>query len=173
MKPESLSEIKKEIKNIGREELMEICFKLAKYKKDNKEFIHYILFESSNPFAYAEKVKDSLQESFENLSKSPYIRIKELRKLLRLVTKHIRYTSSAEIEIVLLTWFSTMMIDHADVRKSNKAMYLLFIRQIEKILKSFPKLHEDLQYDYAQPYHTMLEHAEKFITGFNKEQYLL
>ncbi|EOR93065.1 hypothetical protein ADIARSV_3754 [Arcticibacter svalbardensis MN12-7] len=173
MKPESLTEIKKEIKSINPTELVEICFKLAKFKKENKEFLHYLLYESEYPLNYAEKVKSSLQPSLESLNKSNYLKMKELRKQLRIVTKHIRYTSSIEVEITLLTWFATMMVHYADVRSSNKALFALFTRQLEKIHKSFAKLHEDLQLDYSEPYIALLDQAEKFINGFHKERYTL
>ena len=173
MKPESLTEIKKEIKSISSIELVEICFKLAKFKKENKEYLHYLLYESEYPLVYAEKVKSALQPSLESLSRNNYLKMKELRKQLRMVTKHIRYTSSIEVEITLLTWFATMMVSFADVRASNKALFALFIRQLEKIHKSFTKLHEDLQLDYSGPYIAMLDQAEKSISGFHKEKYTL
>lgn len=173
MKPESLAEIKKEIKSINPQELVEICFKLAKFKKENKEFLHYLLYESGNPLNYAEKVKSALQPGFESLHQSSYLKMKELRKHLRTITKHIRYTSSIEVEITLLTWFASMMVNYADVRLSNKALFVLFTRQIEKIHKSFTKLHEDLQLDYSASYNTLLDQAERSIRGFHKEKYTL
>jgi len=173
MKTTGIAEIKKTIKNISQAELSEICLKLARFKKDNKEYIHFLLFESSDPLAYAEDVKESLHDPLTSLNRHPSLKVKELRKHLRVLSRHIRYTSSVEVEITLLIWFSEMLVAHAGVRQSNKALYTLFIRQIEKIRKAFPKLHEDLQFDYMQPYNDLLERSADHISGFNKDQYTL
>lgn len=173
MKTHGIAEIKKTIKNISHAELSEICLKLARFKKDNKEYVHFLLYEASNPLEYAEQVMESLHDPLTNLNRHPSLKVKELRKHLRVLSRHIRYTSSLEVEITLLIWFLEMMVAHAGVRQSNKALYTLFIRQLEKIRKAFPKLHEDLQFDYAQPYQKLLEHAAERITGFNKKDYEL
>jgi len=173
MKTNGIAEIKKSIKNISQAELAEICLRLARFKKDNKEYIHFLLFESSDPLAYAEDVKESLHHSLTNLNRHPSLKVKELRKHLRVLSRHIRYTSSTEVEITLLIWFTQMLVAHAGVRKSNKALYTLFIRQIDKIRKAFPKLHEDLQFDYMQPYNDLLTRSADQISGFNKDQYTL
>lgn len=173
MKTNGIAEIKKTIKNISQAELAEICLKLARFKKDNKEYIHFLLYEASDPLAYADDVKESLHDSLINLNRHPSLKVKELRKHLRVLSRHIRYTSSLEVEITLLTWFTEMLVVHAGVRQSNKALYTLFIRQLEKIRKAFPKLHEDLQFDYMQPYNELLSQAAERINGFNKEQYAM
>lgn len=173
MKTNGIAEIKKTIKNISQAELAEICLKLARFKKDNKEYIHFLLYEASDPLSYADDVKESLHDSLKNLNRHPSLKVKELRKHLRVLSRHIRYTSSLEVEITLLIWFTEMLVIHAGVRQSNKALYTLFIRQLEKIRKAFPKLHEDLQFDYMQPYNELLTQAAERITGFNKEQYVV
>ena len=43
MKVSSLSELKKELHELPQKQLMELCLSLAKYKKDNKEFLDYLL----------------------------------------------------------------------------------------------------------------------------------
>lgn len=173
MKTKGIAEIKKTIKHISHAELSEICLQLARFKKDNKEYVHFLLFESSDPLEYAEDVKNSLHDSIAGLSRHPSLKVKELRRHLKVLTRHIRYTSSVEAEITLLIWFVDMSLTYAGVRQSNKALYTLFIRQLEKIRKSFPKLHEDLQFDYMQPYNSVLDRSADLIPGFNKDQYTL
>lgn len=173
MKTNGIAEIKKTFKNISQAELAEICLKLARFKKENKEYLHFLLFESSDPLAYAEDVKESLHHSLTSLNRHPGLKVKELRKHLRFLSRHIRYTSSAEVELTLLIWFADMLVVHAGVRHSNKALYTLFIRQIEKIRKAFPKLHEDLQFDYTHSYNDLLDKSADHISGFNKDQYKL
>ena len=48
MKPATISEIKKTLFSLEKEEVVEHCLRLIKYKKENKELLNYLLFESSN-----------------------------------------------------------------------------------------------------------------------------
>ena len=48
MKPASLSLLKRELENLSAKEVQELCLKLAKYKKDNKELLSYLIFDSGD-----------------------------------------------------------------------------------------------------------------------------
>lgn len=52
MKAASLNELKNELNTLPPLQLLDICLHLAKYKKDNKELITYLLFEAQNEAAY-------------------------------------------------------------------------------------------------------------------------
>ena len=45
----SISVVKKELKNLDNEKLIELCLRLAKHKKENKELLSYLLFEADFP----------------------------------------------------------------------------------------------------------------------------
>ncbi|HQS05530.1 MAG TPA: hypothetical protein PLT16_07820, partial [Daejeonella sp.] len=60
MKPEKLSDLKKELSGLSVHELTDICLRLAKYKKENKELLTYLLFDSDKPMKYTEEVKNFL-----------------------------------------------------------------------------------------------------------------
>ena len=51
MKPEKLTGIKKELSGLSVQQLTDICLRLAKYKKDNKELLNYLLFDADDPLA--------------------------------------------------------------------------------------------------------------------------
>ena len=72
MNPAKLNDLKKELLNLDSKALVEICLRVAKYKKENKELVNYLLFNAEEPLEYAELVKSSLLEEFENLSKHYY-----------------------------------------------------------------------------------------------------
>ena len=173
MRVEKLSDIKKELKSHNSEALTEICLRLAKYKKDNKELLSYLLYEADNPLNYAEQVKSELLLNFQNLSRSAYTSTKELRKIVRLFTKHAKYTGSKEVEIELLLWFCSNFLEYADTRSSHKPLQTIFSRQMEKIRKILPKLHEDLQFDYSSMYEQLLEDADNKVRFFNKNDFRL
>ena len=173
MKVEKLSDIKKELKSLNSEALTEICLKLAKYKKDNKELLSYLLYEADNPLNYAEEVKSTLSINFQTLNRSAYTSTKEIRKIVRLFTKHAKYTGSKEVEVELLLWFCEMFLKYADTRSSHKPLVTIFSRQMEKIRRILPKLHEDLQFDYSSTYNILLEEADNKVRYFNKNDFKL
>ena len=64
MKAASLSEIKKELLGQDESTVQELCMRLAKYKKENKELLTYLLFEAHNEPTYIENVKEELNVMF-------------------------------------------------------------------------------------------------------------
>ncbi|MHB1178312.1 MAG: hypothetical protein ACYCZO_08280 [Daejeonella sp.] len=172
MKPEKLSDIKKELSGRTVQELTEICLRLAKYKKENKELLNYLLFDGTDPLGYSEQVKLFLQEDFKELHKHYFYSTKTLRKVIRLLNRYAKYTASKQVEMELLLWFCTNFLLYADLRSNHKPLQGLLIRQLEKISKLLPKLHEDLQFDYQSEFEELLLKAEKQAKWISKSLYL-
>ena len=57
MKAATISEIKHELTQTNPSILIDLCLKLAKFKKDNKELLTYLLFEAHDEVAFIEQVK--------------------------------------------------------------------------------------------------------------------
>ena len=151
MKIASLSHIKKELKNVPPQELQEICIRLAKYKKENKELLHYILFESINETTFIQHVKVEIDEQFGNLNRSSFFLAKKtLRKVLRTTHKYIRFSGSKQTEIELLIYFCNKMKTSGLKMHSSRTVLNLYERQVERIKKVLAMLHEDLQFDYSE-----------------------
>ncbi len=147
----SLSHIKKELKNLPPEELQKICIRLVKYKKENKELLHYLLFESMNESAFIELVKVEIDEQFGNLNQSSFFLAKKtLRKVLRTTHKYIRFSGSKQTEIELLIYFCQKMKTSGLKIRSSRTVLNLYERQVERIKKVLAMLHEDLQFDYEE-----------------------
>ena len=53
----SVPDLRKKIKYIDRQNLENLCLRLARYKIENKELITYFLFESQNEFEYVIGIK--------------------------------------------------------------------------------------------------------------------
>src|SRR5258705_13999116 len=105
MKAASISEIKNELGNLPPVRLAELCLLLAKYKKDNKELLSYLLFDENDMAAYTENVKKEMDIQFAEINSSHlYFAKKSLRKILRITGKHIRYTGSKQAEAELLIY---------------------------------------------------------------------
>lgn len=147
----SLSEIKKELKHLSEEELLEICLRLAKYKKDNKELLHYLLLEAGNESFYIEQVKDDIAEAFETVNPSSmYLAKKTIRKALRLATKQIRFSGIKQTEVEILMFFCQSLVNLNLRLSDSKVMMNLLENQVKKIEKALSTMHEDLQYDYQE-----------------------
>ncbi|UXX78907.1 hypothetical protein N7E81_16245 [Reichenbachiella carrageenanivorans] len=147
----SLSEIKKELKYLPEEKLLEICLRLAKYKKDNKELLHYMLLEAGNESFYIEQVKSDITEAFETVNASSmYLAKKTIRKVLRLATKQIRFSGIKQTEVEVLIFFCQSLIDLDLNLSDSKVMMNLLDNQVRKIEKALSTMHEDLQYDYQE-----------------------
>lgn len=172
MKPEKLINIKKELLNYSVIELTDICVRLAKYKKENKELLQYLLFDANDPLEYADQIKVLLLEDFISMQKHYYYSAKSLRKIIRLINRYAKYTASKQVEIELALWFCNNYLVYADLRSSHKPLQSLLLRQFEKINKLLPKLHEDLQFDYRQEFETLLLKADQQTWWFNRNTYM-
>lgn len=148
MKTATVTQIKKELVHQTQKELIELCLRLSKFKKENKELLTYLLFETKEE-DYITSIKEVVLEQFNQINTSSYYFIKKsVRKILRLTKKHIRYTQNKETEIELLLYFCTQLKHIKPSMNKNVSLENIFERQIIIIQKVILKLHEDLQYDY-------------------------
>ncbi|HEX7691478.1 MAG TPA: hypothetical protein VF408_03770, partial [Sediminibacterium sp.] len=97
MRTATIHELKQELQSVPQARLLELCLRLARFKKENKELLTYLLFESHDEEAYIHSVKEMMDESFEGLSSAVYLAKKTLRKVLRMANKYIRYTGSKTV----------------------------------------------------------------------------
>ena len=149
MKIESIVTIKKELKHQSQEELLELCLRLGKFKKENKALLTYLLFESHDEDGYIESVKLTLDELFEGINSDSYFYMKKtIRKILRQIRVYSRYSLNKTSEVELLLYFCEQMNDLKPSIHKNITLSNLYERQVLSIKKKVAVLHEDLQYDY-------------------------
>lgn len=168
-----LQDIKKEIQHLSGPQITELVLRLARHKKENKELLAYLLFEADNQSAFVEKVKAEAGFMFSQLPVRSYESAKYMRKVLRLLSKYIKFIASKEAEIELLINFCNNYLQYADRKATYKPLRLILTRQVEKIKGLISKLHEDLQYDFVNDYNQLLDDAEKKLSWFNKNSYVL
>ena len=72
MKTATIKELKKELSHCSEGELLELCLRLSKFKKENKELLTYLLYESSNEAGYIENVKREIDDQFNEINTSTY-----------------------------------------------------------------------------------------------------
>jgi len=151
MKAASIQEIKQELKSRSPSELVEFCLRLAKFKKDNKELLTYLLFEAGDETTYIENVKKEIDGEFAELPKpNLYLTKKSLRKVLRNTAKQIRYTGSPQAEVELLTYFCRKIRSSGIPIKDSPVLTNLYRQQLKKVNAVIATMHEDLQYDYLR-----------------------
>ena len=151
MKPASINEIKQELIALPPKKITELCLRLARYKKENKELLTYLLFEAHNEQAFVETIRKEIDEQFSELPKAtPYLTAKSLRKILRSITKYCRYIDSKESEIDIRIHFCSSLKNSGIRIEKNKAIFNLYNRQLIKLKILNQLIHEDLAFDYAK-----------------------
>lgn len=150
MKSSSLNEVKKELKNLSPDELIEICTALAKYKKDNKEYLDFLLFEAHNKNEYISRIKEQIDESFVLMKGQGnlYYNKKSLRKTLRFISKYSKYIGDKTAGIDLLIYFCLKLKSSGIPYYESKLIVNMYEQQIKKIKSLIAILHEDIQADY-------------------------
>ncbi|MFK5982590.1 MAG: hypothetical protein QM499_06725 [Flavobacteriaceae bacterium] len=149
MKAASLKEVKSELSHKSHNELMELCLRLSRFKKENKELLTYLLFENSDEEGYIKSIQKAMDLEFEAINTDSYFYMrKSIRKILRLIKKYIRYSQNKETEVELLLYFASKLKEFSPSIFESKALDNLYIRNLDFIKKKVSLLHEDLQYDY-------------------------
>jgi hypothetical protein len=149
MKSVSVKELNEELSNISPKELRELCIRLSRFKKENKELLTYLLFESTNEELYIESVKSEIDVQFEQINKKSYYFIRKgIRKILNLTKKYIRYSQKKKTEIDLLIYFCVKLKKFTPSVQRNTGLRNLYNRQIETIRIKLSSMHADLLYDY-------------------------
>jgi vacuolar-type H+-ATPase catalytic subunit A/Vma1 len=142
----------------SQKELIELCLRLSKFKKENKELLTYLLFEESNENDFILGVKDEIEFQFTQINTSSYYFMKKsIRKILRMTKKFIRYSKKKETEIALLIHFCVELKNIRPSMTKNVSLQNIFDRQIVLIEKALLTLHEDLQFDYKMELEEILD----------------
>ena len=151
MKAASVQEIRQALKNMDTDGLVDIGLRLARFKKENKELLTYLLFEEADADSFIRNVKAEIDLEFGAINQSSvYLVKKSVRKILRLCNRYIRYTGSKTAEVEILLHFCTSFKGlRAPISKST-ALMNLYASQIKKVSATIASMHEDLQYDYLK-----------------------
>lgn len=144
----SIDTIKTELKQLPPRQVLELLLRLARFKKENKELLTYILFESANESDYVEQVKKEIAEEMEEIDGLPgYQYKKQFRKIQRKINKPIKYMGNKSATAELYLHMVKM------ISEKKKTIYLAtFLEKtvqqyIVKIEKLLPGIEDDLATD--------------------------
>lgn len=157
METPKLNTLKKELQQLSAPELVTHLTRIAKFKTENKELLNFLLFYQENTDDYANEIKNIIKESFEELNYSDYTKIKQIRKLVRIINKHLKFMADKKQEAELLLFFCNQFIDKNIYRTKLKALNTIFIRQFSRISKCIDKLESDFQFDYNRELENLID----------------
>ena len=156
MKAVSLSEIKQELQSLSAKDITELCLRLARYRKENKELLAYLLFNAHDIEGYTNGIKEDIEEAFKDMNKTNlYLAKKSLRKILRQINKQTKFTLNRQTEAELRICFCSALQASGIAIYKNKALGNMYIQQIKKIKTALAGLHEDIQYDLMKQVETL------------------
>jgi hypothetical protein len=149
MKASTISTLKKELSTLPAGDVLELCLRLVKYKKENKELLSYLLFDANNEPEFVRSIKDEIDQQFAEINRSQlYFAKKSIRKILKNTNKYIRYSGKKQSEVELLIHFCAKMKQSGIPYRSSNSLHNILINQVRKIHSAISMLHEDLQHDY-------------------------
>jgi hypothetical protein len=157
MKPVTIKKIKDEL-HYNSQELIELCLKLYKFKKENKELLSYLLFDAEDEESYINSVNEYITLLFADINTKSFFYIrKSVRKILKLTKKYIRYSKKKETEVELLLHFCKELKEISPSISKSPRLLNVYNRQLILIKKAIATLHEDLQYDYQLEFDHLLD----------------
>jgi Zn-dependent oligopeptidase len=143
-----VKEIRQELEAQSAKELINIIQRLARFRKENKELLTFLLFEAHDIDTHLAAVREELLTSMLDIHPDRiYLAKKTIRKTLRIANKHVKLigSKSAEADIRLhvcrLLQQSSLPIDR------NPVLLRIFQNQLRSARKAIASLHEDLQWE--------------------------
>ena len=149
MTPASIDDIKNELKNLPPKKVLELTLRLARFKKENKELLTYLLFESHDEQGYIRVLQNDVSEQFDAIIPTPVsLAKKQYRKILRGINRQIKYIGSKSAAVELLLHFCEKLKEK-DTSLHPK-LQVIYFQQLSKEEKLLPAVDEDLQFEYVQ-----------------------
>jgi hypothetical protein len=151
MQTATIAQLRKEMQLLSHAELLTVCTRMIKYKKENKELLSYILFESKNEQSFVLEVKQEIQAQFDEVNTASIFWAKKtLRKILRMIVKQAKFSGQPATAIELHIYFCQQLKTLPYPIFESGLVQSMFQNQLKKIQKYILTLHEDLQFDYTQ-----------------------
>lgn len=149
MKAATLADIKRELKQRDPEEVLAICLRLGRFKKENKELLTYLLFEAGDEQSYIKLLKEDIDDMMDEINSTHLYYVKKgLQKIVRSLNKSLRYSGEKQTEVEVRLYFCQAMKASGIKITHHSTINNLYHREIKRIEKALSGLHEDLQADF-------------------------
>jgi hypothetical protein len=158
MKSATVNELRKELKDTDPDVIRDLCLKLIKYKKENKELATYVIFEAHDEQAYVKNVTSEIEQLFSEIPRggNTYYIKKTLRKILRFANRQIKYSGLKVTELEIRIFFCEKINEARVPKNTGTVLGNLYDQQIKKITAILDGLEEDLQADYQRQVERLL-----------------
>jgi len=147
----SLADLKTLLKEKGKDDLIKICLRLARFKKENKELLTYLLLESEDEPGFISSIKAEMEDQFSVLKadRNVYFIKKSVRKILRGVNRYCRYSGHVRTELELRLFFCLQMRQAGVPIEKGTVLGNLYGQQEKRVNALLAGLPEDLRGDYV------------------------
>lgn len=143
-------QLKEALRELPAKKLIELCLRLARFKKENKELLSFLIFEAHDMSGYIQGINNLIDESFLEIPRpNAYLTKKALRRTLRAINKHHKYAASKTALVEWLLHFCERYKEKG-LNKYHPATDKIYAQQLDKVSKLLPAIEEDLQYDYRR-----------------------
>jgi hypothetical protein len=157
-------EIRQELEAQSPKELINIIQRLARFKKENKELLTFLLFEAHDLDGHLAAVREELLTSMLDIQPERiYLAKKTVRKTLRIANKHIRLIGSKAAEAEIRLHVCRLLQQSGLPIERNPVLQRIFQTQMRTARKAIDTLHEDLQWE-------LLREADKLEAGSGKPE---
>lgn len=141
-------EIRQELEAQSPKELINIIQRLARFKKENKELLTFLLFEAHDLDGHLAAVREELLTSMLDIQPERiYLAKKTVRKALRIANKHIRLIGSKAAEAEIRLHVCRLLQQSGLPIERNPVLLRIFQTQMRTARKAIDTLHEDLQWE--------------------------
>lgn len=144
MKAASIAELKKGLVRLDQGELLEACLRLARFKKDNKELLTYLLFLSADEAGFANMLCGEIDQQFKL---TPNANKKTLRKMIRWINKCMRFTKVKDTEIQVRLHFCRKLRSSETPMRNSRVIINMYNMQLKKVRRVIEKMHDDIKND--------------------------
>lgn len=157
-------EIRQELEAQSPKELINIIQRLARFKKENKELLTFLLFEAHDLDGHLAAVREELLTSMLDIQPERiYLAKKTVRKTLHIANKHIRLIGSKAAEAEIRLHVCRLLQQSGLPIERNPVLQRIFQTQMRTARKAIDTLHEDLQWE-------LLREADKLEAGSGKPE---
>jgi hypothetical protein len=152
VKAPALQDIKNEIKELPPKRLAELCVALAKFRKENKEYLGYLLFDEATREDYVREVISEVTSAVMDIERTqtPYFTKKNLRRIQRLITRHCRFMAdpvpTAEVHIAFVKAIAESSIPF----RKHLQLSNIYHQELRKVRAAIDGMHEDLRGDFEK-----------------------
>ncbi len=161
MSPYSLADIKKELKQMPNNEVLDLFIEVLKLSKENKIYAAFRLFDANNEQDAQKKILLALEADVVDLTFANYWSFnKMIARIYKNLNKDTKPIKNKETLCGIYLGFATLLDERSGTLKKISHQYQRYYGfAYNKALQYLNSLHEDVQYDFKRKF-DVIRHPE-------------